>query len=134
MNYIIAFLVTLISFLAIDAIWLTTMAPRFYREHIGHLLAEAPRLIPAGIFYVVFCVGILVFVVMPALTHDTNLVKVAGIGALLGVVTYATYDLTNQATLKDWPSIVTFVDLIWGAVLTGTVSCIAVVVTRYFVS
>lgn len=111
-------------FVAIDAVWLTVIANKFYKEKLGSLLAEKASLVPAVLFYALFLVGLVVFVIKPGL--EQGLVSTALRGALFGLVTYATYDLTNQATLKNWPVAITIVDLLWGAVLAATV-CTATV-------
>lgn len=129
-SFLISYATAFVSMLAIDAVWLSVMAKRFYTPYIGHLLADAPRFVPAGIFYVLYILGVVFFVISPALTSGASLLKVFLSGALLGLFAYATYDLTNQATLKSWPAIVTLVDLAWGALLTGTIAVLAVVVTR----
>jgi uncharacterized membrane protein len=118
--------------LAIDSVWLFTMSKRFYKTRIGSLLADSPRLAPAAIFYLIYAFGAAVLVVVRAVSNETGYLKVFGLGAILGLFAYATYDLTNQATLREWPVIVTVVDLIWGALLTGVVSIISVSLTRLF--
>lgn len=129
-SFLISYATAFVSMLAIDAVWLSVMAKRFYTPYIGHLLADAPRFVPAGIFDMLYIFGMVFFVVSPALANGASLLKVFLSGALLGLFAYATYDLTNQATLKSWPAIVTLVDLAWGALLTGTIAVLAVVVTR----
>lgn len=126
----IAALSAVVSFLAIDAVWLSVMTKRFYTPNLGHLLAEAPKFGPAIVFYALYVVGVLYFVILPALEGGSSPLRVFLSGALFGLVAYGTYDLTNQATLKDWPVVVTAVDLVWGACLTGFVALIAVVVSR----
>ncbi len=129
----IAFLATLLPMLVIDAVWLTVMSKVFYNKYLGHLLAESPHLLPAGIFYVIYSLGVAFLVVLPAMEGGFSNSKTFFYGAVLGVVAYATYDLTNHATLKDWPLTVTVVDIVWGALLTGTLSLIALLVTKHFV-
>ena len=131
-TYLIPFLGTLIPMLLIDSIWLTVMGKYFYSKQIAHLLAETPHLVPAGIFYVVYSFGVAFLIVLPALEGGFSNSKVFLYGAILGAVAYATYDLTNHATLKDWPLIVTVLDIIWGALLTGTLALIAVLITKHF--
>jgi uncharacterized membrane protein len=116
--------------LAIDGVWLATMSKRFYAARLGSLMTASPRLAPAGVFYLLYALGITLLVAVPAVNDGTALLKVFAYGALLGLVAYGTYDLTNQATLKDWPVVVTVVDLVWGALLTGVVSIISVALTR----
>ena len=122
--YLRAFAVTLVVFMAIDAVWLTQMASRLYQPTIGHLLAPEPDLVAALVFYLLYILGMVVFTVRPA-QHDAHLGAAAARGALFGLVAYATYDLTNQATLRDWPWIVTFLDLCWGTFLTGSVTLVS---------
>lgn len=117
MNYLKMYIIAFIIFLAIDAIWLGLVAPKFYKNHIGHLMAEKPNFIAAIIFYLIFIVGVVYFVVNPAIEAQ-SMGKVVIAGMLFGFMTYATYDLTNLATLKDWPITVTIVDLIWGTSLS----------------
>lgn len=108
-------------FLALDALWLTLMADRLYRPAIGHLMRDGFDVLAAGLFYAVYLTGVTVFVVLPA----PNAARAFARGALFGLVAYATYDLTNQATLRDWPWIVTAADLTWGAWVTATSAALA---------
>jgi uncharacterized membrane protein len=116
---VIAYLATGIAFLIVDAIWLSTMADMLYRPLLGDKLARQFDLAPAVVFYLIYIAGIVFFAVMPALDGE-GLGKAALNGAILGLVAYATYDLTNQATLKDWPLSVTLADIPWGAFVTAT--------------
>ncbi len=115
------FLIALAVFFAIDMLWLGVVARRFYRAHLETWLAPKPNWPAAIAFYLVFIVGLVVFVIEPAVDAEAW-TDALGRGALFGVVTYATYDLTNQATLRDWPAIVTVVDLTWGMVLAASVA------------
>jgi len=108
-------------FFAVDMVWLGLIARTFYRKHIGHLMAGQVNWPAALIFYFLFIAGILVFAVLPAVEKG-SFGRAVLLGALFGLFTYATYDLTNLATLKDWPLIVTVADILWGMVLTATVS------------
>jgi uncharacterized membrane protein len=131
-RYFIAYFCFLIPMLAIDAVWLFTMSKTFYKSNIGSLLADSPRLAPAAIFYLIYALGASILVVVRAVDEGSGYLQIFLWGALLGLFAYATYDLTNEATLKEWPVIVTVVDLIWGSMLTAVVSMIAVVLTRTF--
>lgn len=111
----------------IDALWLSVVANRFYKSQLGPMLLEKPNMISAIIFYVIFVVGVVVFAVLPAVQAGDWKVAL-GLGALLGLVTYATYDLTNHATLKGFPLTVVVVDIIWGVVLTATVATLTYLV------
>ena len=114
---ILQFLVVAAAFAVIDAVWLKSMNP-FYRSQIGDLLADKPHLGYAVVFYVMYIAGIVFFALRPALDGGSWLTAV-GYGAALGAFAYATYDLTNAATLKKWPLQLIVVDILWGAVLTG---------------
>lgn len=124
------YLATALAFLACDAFWLTIAARHLYRPQLGTLLRDDFSLAPAVSFYVIYIVGILVFAVAPALDAErwsTALWR----GALLGLVAYATYDLTNQATVRNWSSVVTIADLCWGTVLTGFAATIGFAAARW---
>lgn len=115
---------TFLVFLGIDLVWLTKIAPTFYKNNIGHLMADKPNLIPAGLFYILNIFGIIILAVAPALRDNSPRTALL-MGALYGLVTYATYDLTNYATLKEWPLKVVLVDITWGIILSATVSLAA---------
>lgn len=104
----------------LDAVWLSTMTKKFYAPRLGHLMGEVQWL-PAVIFYLLYAMGVVYLVLVPAMQYNWTFARTAFTGAVLGLICYATYDLTNQATLKNWPVAVTVVDMIWGAVLTGLV-------------
>lgn len=123
-DFIIRYLVAGALFAIIDGIWLSFVANKLYRSQLGALLLDKPNLPAAVVFYLVFLVGLVVFVINPALSSGDWKVAL-GLGALFGFVTYATYDLTNLATLKGYPLTITIVDLIWGTVLTASVSVAA---------
>lgn len=129
-DYLYAFFTPLLTMAVLDAAWLGFVAPAFYKKHIGFIMTYKPNWFAAVAFYLIFILGVTVFVVYPGWKNVDSLVKVGLLGALFGLVTYATYDLTNQATLKNWPYIVTIVDLIWGTVLTAVVSMVAVAILR----
>jgi uncharacterized membrane protein len=109
---------------AIDSVWLSIVANKFYKSQIGQLLLERPNMAAAVLFYVIYVIGVVAFVLLPALEKN-SWQHALGYGALFGLVAYATYDLTNLATLKDWPVKLVVVDLIWGAVLTAAVAALA---------
>jgi uncharacterized membrane protein len=121
MKYIYLYLLTFAVFLAIDFVWLTWIAKNLYAEKIGHLLAENPNLIAALVFYLLFVGAALLFAVLPGYEAQ-SVTKTLLLGAALGMITYATYDLTNLATLKDWPLSVTIIDIIWGTSLCAVTS------------
>lgn len=125
------YFLTLVIFLGIDSIWLGLVAPKFYRSQIGHLMAEKANLAVAGLFYLLFVGALVYFVVAPAV-QSGEIRDVLLRGALFGLVTYATYDLTNHATLRDWPVTVTIVDMAWGTLLTAATSALSVWAARMF--
>jgi uncharacterized membrane protein len=131
MNFLLYYAISFIVFLAIDALWLGLVAPKFYKAQIGHLMAEKPNLIAALVFYLIFIAGLVYFVLLPAITNDSWVTAFAN-GALFGFVTYATYDLTNYATLKNWPITMVIVDLTWGLVLSTSVSLISYFIIQLF--
>ncbi len=115
----IAYPLVALVFLALDAVWLSTMADRLYRPAIGHLMSERFVVGPAALFYLLYVAGVVFFAVAPAVGSRRPALAALGLGALLGLLCYATYDLTNQATLKGWPWHVTIADLAWGTFVTG---------------
>jgi uncharacterized membrane protein len=117
MKYGLLYILTFLVFLAIDAVWLLVISKSFYSKEIGHLMAEKALLLPALIFYLLFVVGVLVFAVVPGYEAQ-SLSKTLMLSALFGLMTYATYDLTNLATLRDWPIKVTIIDIVWGTSLS----------------
>lgn len=122
-TFIKLFLIALPVFFAIDMVWLGLVAKNFYREQIGFLMKPNINWLAAIIFYLIFIAGLVVFVIQPA--FEKNSWQHALLyGAFFGLITYATYDLTNLATTKNWPLLVTIVDLAWGMVLSLSVSVV----------
>ncbi|WP_425995151.1 DUF2177 family protein [Afipia sp. DC4300-2b1] len=116
-RYTVAYIVTAVIFLGIDFIWLSrTMS--FYKQELGGLLAEKPDLSVAALFYTIYVAGILMFAIVPA-ERNGSWIWALLLGAALGLVAYATYDLTNLATLKDWSAKVAIADIVWGTFLTA---------------
>lgn len=129
MSFLKEYIVAFIVFLLIDAVWLVFIAKDFYNKEIGHLLSSNPNFIAAGIFYLLFIVGLVFFVIDPALAKESIKYAVLA-GVLFGVITYSTYDLTNLATIKDWPLKVTIIDMLWGGFLSGAVSTITFIILK----
>lgn len=115
------YLLSVPVFFAFDMLWLGFVARQFYKIQLGHLLASQVNWSAALIFYFFYIAGILFFTVRPALASG-SLMAALGYGAVFGLLAYGTYDLTNLATLRDWPLLVTVVDMIWGMVLTSSVA------------
>jgi uncharacterized membrane protein len=124
MDFIKHFLLAVAIFGAIDAVWLVAIASKFYKKYLGYILAPKADLKPAVVFYILYIIGLVVFVIDPALAHK-SIGYAIGHGALLGLVMYATYDLTNQSTLKKWPYQVTIVDMVWGTFITALVATLS---------
>lgn len=118
MTYVVAYIATAVVFLGIDAIWLTRIALGMYREEMGPLLLEKPNLAVAGAFYLLYVGGIVVLAISPALA-DGNWLKALLFGAVLGLVAYGTYDITNLSTLKGWSVKLAIIDIAWGTALTA---------------
>ena len=130
MYYVKLYVCTFVGFLAIDMVWLTLVARGFYRRQLGFLLSDQPNWWAAISFYLLFVAGLLVFAVVPAV-QEGSLRRALLMGGFFGLVTYATYDLTNLATIKNWPLMLTLVDMTWGLVLAASVSCLGYLVGRW---
>ena len=127
------FFIALAVFFAIDIVWLSLIAKNFYRRHIGFLMRPDVNWIAAVIFYLLFIAGLVTFVISPAVEKHswTNALL---FGALFGLITYSTYDLTNLATIKNWPVLVTIVDLAWGMLLSASVSLLTYLIFTKIIS
>lgn len=123
MNYIKEYVIALIIFLIIDGIWLVFISKDLYKQALGPLMAGQVNFIAAIIFYLIFIAGIVFFVIHPAVVSG-NVLEALLKGAFLGLLCYATYDLTNLAALKDWPLHITIIDLLWGTFITSITSFI----------
>ncbi|MDZ4110340.1 MAG: DUF2177 family protein [Brevundimonas sp.] len=130
LKYLAGYLGAGLAFAAIDAVWLTTMTNRLYKPILGPILADKPDMKAAVAFYLIYIGGIVLLAISPAL-KDGGLGRAAMNGAILGCVAYATYDLTNQATLKVWSTQMTVIDIIWGTVLTLSASSIGYLAARW---
>lgn len=124
MKFLIQYSITFLVFFGIDLVWLGVIAKDLYANALSHLMAPSINWLAAIIFYLLFVVGVLVFVILPALEHK-DLGRLIWTAALFGLISYSTYDLTNLATLKDWPLHITLIDLVWGSSLSVLVSVIS---------
>ncbi len=131
MKYGIAYMATAVVFLGIDAIWLTLTASRLYRPLLGDMLVDGFNLVPAILFYLIYIGGIVYFAIQPAFGTGSLMTATLN-GAIFGFVAYATYDLTNQATMKQWPLQVTLVDIAWGAAVSALASGVGALAVRHF--
>lgn len=129
---IISVVVSLVTVLAIDSVWLHIWAKRFYGDKIGHLMAVNPNFTAAGIFYIVYALGLTMFVVVPSYDNYLTDLQTFLLGSLFGLVAYLMYNLTNHTKFREWPVLLTLVDSAWGAFLGGVVSLIAALVLNHF--
>lgn len=118
---ILGYLILLAVFLVLDIAWIGFIAKNFYSRMLGYLMKKKPNLPAAVVFYLLYIFGLMFFVVNPALTAGKSLYALLA-GALFGLISYATYDLTNLATFKEWPLKLSVIDLIWGSFLSGMTS------------
>lgn len=127
----IPFVACVAVLVVLDLVWLGLIMRDFYQENIGHLFAENISWFFGIIFYVFYVAGVFIFAVLPAVRVG-KLRRAVTLGALLGLLAYGTYDLTNQTTLKDWPFIVTVVDMLWGTFVTAVVSSVGFLLVRAY--
>lgn len=131
LQYVLVYLISVPVFFAIDMVWLGLIAVQFYQKHLGYILGPVKWSVAIS-FYLIFLIGLTIFAIAPALTAHN--IKTALIyGALFGFFTYATYDLTNWATVRDWPWIVVVVDILWGSVLSAAVASVTYWIATHFV-
>ena len=120
---------TLVIFLILDSVWLGVISPGLYQEKIGHLLADEVNWPAAALFYLLFIAGLVFFAVKPSLGQNSWKTALKN-GAFFGLVCYATYDLTNHATMRDWPLMITVIDLLWGTFICGISSLVSFFAVR----
>ena len=124
MGYVYIYLAAVAIFLGIDSVWLKTMTGLFYEERIGHLLADEPNMIAAGVFYLFYLLALCIIILYPQIKAQASLVHIFLMGALIGLMAYGTYDFTSLALYKGYTLDTALVDFVWGGLLTGTVSAI----------
>lgn len=132
MTYVTGYVAALLTFLLVDMAWLGLMAPRFYRPTLGDIAISGVKLPPAIVFYALYPVGLIIFATIPALKSGSISTAVVS-GALFGFFTYATYDLTNHATLRNWTLQLTLIDVAWGTILAVITSVVTFRVVSKFV-
>ena len=130
--YLKLYLLTVPIFFAIDIVWLGIVARGFYRRQLDFILSPQVNWVAAVCFYLIYIAGIIFFAVRPALSSGSWR-QAAALGALFGFFTYATYDLTNMATIKEWPLIMVVVDIIWGVCLCSLVASISFAASRWLI-
>jgi len=126
---LIAYAGALLLLVVADGLWLGLLMPQQYQAWIGPLMRERPLLLPAAVFYLLYPVGVVAFAVLPALALK-SWQRSSALGALLGLVAYGTYDLSNLATLNGWPWQLALVDMVWGAGLTAAAACAGFIAVR----
>lgn len=126
-----AWAATVSVFLAIDAVWLGVIASGFYRRALGDLMLDKPKLEIAVLFYLLYALAIVVLAALPA-ARSGSWLGAAGLGALLGLAAYGTYDITNLSTLKNWPLYMSLVDMVWGTALTAVAAVAGFAVLRWW--
>ena len=131
--YVVIYVFVLAVFVILDGIWLSQMGQVLYRPVLGDILADNVRIVPAVIFYLLYPAGIALFALLPAL-RSNSIGHATIYGALFGLFAYATYDLTNAATLRQWTTQITLADMAWGAVATGLAATIAAIACRAFMT
>ena len=124
------FLIAFPTFIALDLLWLGVIAKKFYRQEFGHLMMDSPNWTAAIIFYILFVFGIILFVIEPSISRDIK--KTLLYSSFFGIVTYATFDLTSLALLKDWPLKASIFDIVWGAVIVSAVTFITLTIYNKF--
>ncbi len=129
-TYLVAYTTAVIAFIIIDGLWLGLIARNFYATHLDHLLRKQFLLLPGAAFYLIYTAG-LVFLAVRPMQPDLSLANVALYGAIVGFMSYGTYDMTNLATLRDWPLVVSLVDVAWGTVLSALVVTVSAMGVRY---
>ena len=115
---LLIYIVTLLIFLILDFIWIGAVAKKFYQKHLGYLMRKNPNWLAAVVFYLIYIFGVIAFVLLPALSLGDPMHALL-YGGLFGLVAYATYDLTNLSTVKEWPVGLTVVDIVWGSLVTA---------------
>ncbi|PWJ91263.1 DUF2177 family protein [Oceanotoga sp. DSM 15011] len=126
-NYVISFIV----FFIIDILWLGLIAKNIYNKYLGYIIKDNFNWIAAIIFYIIFIIGIQFFVLNPAIEKQSVLYAFL-VGGIFGFITYSTYDLTNLATIKQWPMSITIIDIIWGSILSSLTSGISYLIINFF--
>lgn len=129
-KYLLTYLLTVPVFFAIDMVWLGVVAKGLYQKELGKFLSEKPNWAAAIVFYLLYIVGIIILAVAPAVEKQ-SLLRAVFLGGVFGGLAYATYDLTNLATLKNWPIKIVIIDIVWGVILTASVAGISYTIANW---
>ena len=130
---IISFIFVSTIFLIVDVIWLSITVKSIYKPNLGNLLNDKPVLWAAVLFYIIYMIGLTLIIIKPALASNSVL-QAFWTGVIFGIVAYGTYNLTNMATVKNWSSIIVWIDMLWGGLLTGSSSAAGIYLTKTFFS
>lgn len=131
-QFICAWIVSFIVMIALDAVWLMSMSGRFYKPYLGYIFADDLNYVAGLIFYVMYSFGLAYLILMPYM-NSASAMDIFVKGCVLGCMAYGAYDLTNHATIKNWPAIVTVVDMMWGTFVTGFTSAMSyIILHKYF--
>ena len=133
MAYAVAYVIALLLFAAVDITWLLTMGSKLYRQTLGDILLTDLRVAPAAAFYLMYPAGLVIFAVAPALKSGSPATALL-LGALLGLLAYGTYELTNFATIRNWTLQITLIDIAYGVVASGLVSALTALLLPYVVT
>lgn len=131
--FLSTYIFSLFLLLVFDAVWLLFIVKRFVADNIGHLMSESIKLGPVFVFYPLYALAIVVLVLLPGIEGNFSFLKVFLFGFVLGIAAYGAYDLTNHATLKNWPLMMTIVDMTWGSLMTGGVSVLSFYLVNLFI-
>lgn len=124
-NFIYSWVVLFCTMMVIDGVWLSCMVQKFYKPYLQGIFSDELKYVVALVFYLIYSAGVAYLIMLPAFQYQATLYDVLLRGSVLGFIAYGAYDLTNQATLANWPLIVTVVDMVWGALMTGVSSIIS---------
>ncbi len=130
---IVEYVAALIGSVALDGVWLGVISKSWYKKYIGDLMLEKPHLIPALLFYLIYGAATVVFIIDPAIRNSWSTSAIIFRAALLGLIIYGAYDLTNLAVLKGWSIPITLIDIAWGMTFTTLVSLIAIYLTKLII-
>lgn len=130
-TYLVAYFSAVVAFLVIDGLWLGLVARNLYASQLGGLMRQQILVMPAAVFYLFYAAG-LVFLAVRPMQPELSLLNVAMYGAVVGFMAYGTYDMTNLSTIRDWPLLISIVDLVWGTVLSASVATLAAMSVRHF--
>ena len=131
-TYLIAYVATAVVFFGLDFAWISLTVKSLYKAQLGSLMLDKPNMVVGGVFYLIYVVGVIVFAVLPAVSEG-NWLRALWAGALLGVIAYGTFDLTNQAILAGWSSTVSMADMAWGTFATATAATAGYFITKALV-